>query len=192
MNCTLSNILAILILLLYGCSSSNDGMEEIIDCANSSLALIVVSKKASICGENTGRIEIKGEGGREPYLYSLNGGPRRNSGVFEDLPTGEQFLKVWDELECEAEEVVLLDSGVSLSNDVFERIGATCAISGCHVAGAQSPNFTIKSNIRSASQNIKRRLEENSMPPPDSGKDPMSDADKAMVICWINDGAMDN
>ena len=30
------------------------------------------------------------------------------------------------------------------------------------------------------------------MPPADSGKDPMSDADKEVVICWVNDGAVDN
>ena len=182
----------LLLTLLSKCSESSPTTPEVVDCNTSNLKLTVVNIQNTNCGDNTGRIEVRGEGGNSNYRYSLNGGPQSTSGIFEGLPSGIQFITVRDELNCTAEEQVLLASGISLDNDVFSRIGETCAVVGCHVAGGQSPNFELKTNIRSAAQNIKRRLEDNSMPPADSGRDPMKDEDKALVICWINDGALDN
>lgn len=185
-------VLSILVFYFSNCSSNSDGMEEVMDCSMTTLLLSVESKKGTRCGENGGSIEVVGVGGTGSYRYSLNGGPQQSSGVFTDLPTGIHFIRLRDEVNCVVEEQILLASGVSLNQDVFNRIGQTCAITGCHVSGGQSPNFELKSNILTAAQNIKRRLEDNSMPPAGSGKDPMSDADKAVVICWVNDGALDN
>ena len=185
-------LLIIIAIYLVNCSNDSSSMEEMVDCTVSDLALEIVSTVDTECGINGGKIEWRGIGGSGNYQYSLNAGPQQASGTFENLPTGIHFIKVRDAAGCTVEDQVTLLSGISLTDDVFDRISSTCALAGCHVAGAQSPNFELKSNILTAAQNIKRRLEDNSMPPPDSGKDPMSDADKAIVICWINDGAVDN
>lgn len=177
--------------LLVGCSSS-DTVDEVIDCSSSTLMYSLVSTTETSCGASNGRIEIKGEGGTGMLQYSINGSPLQSNGVFENLPSGLHFIAVRDELGCKVEDQILLSSGVSLAGDVFDRIGLTCAVTGCHVRGGQAPNFTEKRGILSSGQNIKRRLEDNSMPPLDSGKDPMPDEDKELVICWINDGALDN
>ena len=143
-------ILSISIFYLPNCGSDSDPVQEMMDCSSSSLMLSILSTTNTTCGENGGSIEVEGISGTGTYKYSLNGGPQQTSGVFNDLPTGIHFIKVRDDLNCEAEEQVLLASGISLTDDVFERIGATCAIAGCHVFGAQSPNFEMKNNIMTA------------------------------------------
>jgi hypothetical protein len=43
-----------------------------------------------------GHIEIDGEGGWGPYLYSLNGGETQNSGIFKDLTAGDYLIELTD------------------------------------------------------------------------------------------------
>ena len=80
---------------------------------------------------------------------------------------------------------------VSLSSDVQSIISSNCAISGCHVSGARSPNLSEKQNIISQASRIKQRTASRSMPPPGSGIT-LTDEEIATLGCWADQGANDN
>lgn len=83
------------------------------------------------------------------------------------------------------------DETVSLANDVQPIVNSNCALSGCHVSGAQSPNLSVKQNIIDRASQIKQRTQSRSMPPPGSGVT-LTDAEIATLSCWVDNGANDN
>lgn len=93
----------------------------------------------------------------------------------------------------ENEEVSGSDCGetVSLAEDVQPVISAHCAISGCHVADGQWPDFTDPQHIIDEASNIQQRTQSRTMPPPSSGIT-LTDQEIATLSCWVDRGALDN
>lgn len=178
--------------LIAACSKASDPVIEMIDCMVNPINLSVSDTTNTVCGEQGGQIVVTGVGGAGQLLFSLNGGASQADGAFSNLITGLYSVSVKDQNNCDEKIDVLLSSGISLALDVMPLIKGTCAVSSCHVAGAQAPNFEVGSNYFSAAQNIKRVLESNSMPPPDSGKDGLKEEEKQKIICWVRDGAPNN
>lgn len=175
------------------CSEEAEEMPEPMqDCSTSNLQLVVVDSMTTICGDNAGTITLGAQGANGAVEYSIDGFTYQSSPVFTGLTSGVYRVKIRDAAGCEAEDQVLLFSGISLENDVKPILNASCAITGCHVPAAQSPNFTITSGIQAAASNIKRHMEDNTMPPVNSGLDRIPEIDRQILICWVNDGAMDN
>ncbi len=83
------------------------------------------------------------------------------------------------------------DETVSLVNDVQPIVTSHCAVSGCHVSGAQSPNLGTKQSIVDRASRIKQRTQSRSMPPPGSGIT-LTDEEIATLGCWVDNGANDN
>ncbi len=181
------------LLSLQFCSESSNGQEEVVpNCDNTTLQLQIIEAVATACGETNGKIVLEGAGGSGKLQYTINGFQYFDTNSFETLSSGVYFVKVRDELGCEVEDQVLLDSEISLAADVFPILSASCALSGCHRPAEQSPNFTIASGVIAAASNIKRHMEDNTMPPLNSGMERIPEADRQTLICWVNDGARDN
>lgn len=83
------------------------------------------------------------------------------------------------------------DETVSLTTDVQPIVNNNCAVSGCHVSGAQSPDLSTKQNIIDRASRIKQRTQSRSMPPPGSGIT-LTDEEIAILGCWVDNGANDN
>ena len=77
---------------------------------------------------------------------------------------------------------------VSLTNDIIPIINADCAISGCHVAGGQFPNLTVKANIISSASRTRSETQSGEMP---RGRT-LSLAEKNLIKNWVDQGAKDN
>ena len=77
---------------------------------------------------------------------------------------------------------------ISLTNHVEPIIKSSCATSGCHIAGAQSPDLSVKSNIISFKDEIKSQVSARTMPIGGS----LSDEEIATIIGWVNAGGLDN
>ncbi len=178
--------------LITACSKSSDPQAEMIDNSLNPISISLSDTTNTVCGEGRGQIIVNAEGGEGQLLFSLNGGSAQSDGIFPNLATGLYTVSVKDQHNCEEKVDVLLSSGISLALDVMPLIKGTCAVSSCHVAGAQAPNFELESHYFSAAQNIKRVLESNSMPPPDSGKPGLKEEEKQKIICWVRDGAPNN
>jgi hypothetical protein len=74
--------------------------------------------------------------------------------------------------------------------DVSPIIQSSCAISGCHAAGSTNgpgalTNYT---EISAAASNIRSAVSTGRMP--QSGS--LSSAQKSSIICWIDNGALNN
>lgn len=79
---------------------------------------------------------------------------------------------------------------VKLSTDVAPIIIQNCAVTGCHVAGVQSPNLSVAANILSNAARVNARaVIARTMPP---GGASLTASEIATIKTWIEEGANDN
>ena len=83
------------------------------------------------------------------------------------------------------------DETISLANDVQPITNTHCAITGCHISGAQSPDLSMNQNILDRASGIRQRTQNRSMPPPASGIT-LTDDEIATIGCWVDQGADEN
>lgn len=79
---------------------------------------------------------------------------------------------------------------VSFITDILPIIQTRCALSGCHVTGAQSPDFTVTSNIFDRADRIKSRTSSGTMPP--SNATGLTIEQITLIAQWVDDGAPNN
>jgi len=162
--------------------------DEMMNCQNN-ISIELLSSTDAPCGSVTGMLEIVSVAN---LSYSLDDQSYTTNTVFENLKPGVYTVFAQDAEGCKEEEDFQIFSNTSLVSDVLPIMEVTCALSGCHVSGAQLPDFTQKENIRLAAPGIKSNISNNSMPPSNTTGPDLSDADKETILCWINDGAKDN
>jgi hypothetical protein len=88
-----------------------------VDCAESGLAVVVVStKNATGCKSINGEISVSATGGLAPYDFSINDGDYQTNSTFIDLGPGTFTVKVKDMNNCWASsEVTIGADGSNLS-----------------------------------------------------------------------------
>ena len=184
-------ILAILVfitiaLLLIGCGGGGSSDDEPVVCnVTNSPVLQLLSTAPSPCGQMVGALSVNASGN---VTYSIDGQTFQNSGVFADLASGPYTVTAKNENGCIAEMQVTIESGISFNEAILPIIEVDCAISGCHVTGAQAPDLTVRSNIFSAATRIKNQVETRNMP---RGRT-LTSTEIEKIICWFNDGSPDN
>lgn len=77
---------------------------------------------------------------------------------------------------------------ISLTDQVQPIIKLSCATTGCHIAGVQSPDLSQKSNIISFKDQIKSEVNARTMPVGST----LSNEEIATIVGWVNAGALDN
>jgi hypothetical protein len=82
-------------------------------------------------------------------------------------------------------------STASLDNDILPILQQNCAVSGCHVSGTGRANFTNKATVIQFASQIRTNTQAGVMPPSSSGKS-LTEAEKALISCWVTNGAKDN
>jgi len=85
---------------------------------------------------------------------------------------------------------VACDGETSLSADVMPLIESNCAVSGCHLA-SQSPALSSTSGVLNNSSRIRSEVAAKTMPPAGSGQS-LTDLERETIICWVQQGALDN
>ena len=141
------------------------------------------------CKATTGQITVAVAGGTGPFSYQVNGGASASTPSFTNLASGTYSVKVTDASGCSVTQSVKVTTTVKYSIDVKPIIETKCAISGCHVAGGSSPNFTQFANIQSSAAQIKTVTQNGSMPK-NGSKLPQAELD--LIACWVDDGALNN
>ncbi len=190
---------AVLLIGLYSCSSQNQ--EDLLTppqtntgptCANAP-ELTVNEVQESNCGQSVGSITVSGSGGSGTLTYSLDGQTFQATGTFNGLSNGTYTVVVKDDTGCtnSTEVTVGVNDSPSLAIDIVPIIQTNCAISGCHVSGAQSPNLSNRSGIISSAQRVLARTSQRTMPPSGSGKS-LTDAQIESIRCWVESGAKDD
>lgn len=162
-----------------------------VDEAASDLTISSTSTSPSSCSESTGTLTIEAQGGSPGYQYRINAEPFQSSAEFSSLTPGEYTVVVQDANGCSTETTAQVASDVTFSNTIQDIISTNCAVTGCHVAGTNLPNFSEKSNVISNAARIRSRTTARTMPPARSNRS-LTDEQIAQIACWVEDGAPDN
>jgi len=158
------------------------------------LSAVAVISSDTECLDNNGSIQINPSGGTPPYEYKLSTGAFSDVSLFNGLAPGNYSIAVRDDADCVFVKGVTVskgDSQTSLANDIRPIIEAKCAITGCH-SGSQSPNLTSSTNIISNANQIKSLTQSGQMPKSSSSAGALTAAQKAMIACWVDEGAKNN
>ena len=142
----------------------------------------------SDCINNTGSVTALATGGVGTLQYSIDQSPFSTSNSFQSVGAGPHTVTVRDNEGCEVTKTVLVETGTSLVNDIMPIIQADCAISGgCH-NGSQRPDLRTKEAVLQNARDIKAETQAGSMPKNRT----LSEAEIALIACWVDDGAKDN
>lgn len=147
--------------------------------------------EASGCQTANGTIAVSASGGKEPYMYSLDGGAMQTDNIFTELAVGDYTALVTDGDGCQTSVTVSLLSGVSYNENIIPIINANCAISGCHDgSSAALPDWTDLTTVQANAADIKTRTSEGTMPP--AGRPDLKVEEIQAIACWVDDGALNN
>ncbi len=174
---------------LNGCT---DEISATIEADPGTLTISAIASSTSGCKESNATIDVVASSGTSPYMYKLDQGSFQSSNQFTGVDSGDHTVTVMDDDGCEVSMTETVLTGTSLDIDVMPIITSNCAISGCHDGSSGSrPDFRTKAGVRAESDRIKVRAVDNGTMPP-AGRDPLSQTQKDLIECWVNDGAKDN
>ncbi len=142
------------------------------------------------CLNNNGTIEVTASGGTAPYEYRVGAGSFSDVPTFNNLAPGNYSVAVRDDAGCIFTKSVTIakgDSQTSLSADVEPIIDTECAITSCH-NGSESPDLRTASAIITHASQIKSVTQSGFMPRNGS----LTSSQKALIGCWVDEGAKNN
>lgn len=82
------------------------------------------------------------------------------------------------------------DPEISFATQVQPIIENNCAVTGCHVAGAQSPNFSVAATIIDRADRVRARTIAETMPP--SSRPDLTQEQIGIIVSWVDQGALNN
>lgn len=147
------------------------------------------SSTNSSCTTSTGTLTINATGGTGPYIYKINDGTATTTNLISTLAAGSYSVKVTDNAGCSITQTVKVFSNIKFSSDIKSIIDASCAITGCHVAGTGVISFTTFNNIQANANEIKTRTQSGNMP---KNATKLPQAELNAIACWVDDGALNN
>ncbi|MDH5604660.1 MAG: hypothetical protein OEY51_12005, partial [Cyclobacteriaceae bacterium] len=139
------------------------------------------------CGTTNGSINISVDSTNPAVTYQLNGGAFGASSSFSGLAPGQYTVGVKDAGGCITTGTALVKFGVPFAA-IRAVMDANCTLSGCHVAGARSPDLTVDANVVAFADKIKTQTGSKRMPLKSSGKT-LTPKEIADIACWVDDGA---
>ncbi len=140
------------------------------------------------CGSEEGSIEITATGGAGDYTYRLGTGNFITSSTFENISGGSYNVSVKDAEGCIHSGTVKVQSGVSFSTSVKPIIDNNCSVATCHGEDPTIPVFSTWSDISGNAQRVRSQVSAGTMPPDDE----LSQNQIDLILCWIDDGAVNN
>jgi hypothetical protein len=161
----------------------------VLNSPGSSLAATLTVSTNSGCRTSNGSITINATGGTGPYTYKVNEAPVTSDNVITALSAGNYMVKITDNAGCSITQSAKVLSGIKLSVEIKTIIDASCAVTGCHVAGGASVSFTTLANVISNASQIKTLTQSGTMPK-NGAKLPQEQLNA--IACWVDDGAPNN
>ncbi|MBL0743595.1 hypothetical protein [Chryseolinea lacunae] len=168
-----------------GCSTSVDNVT--IKALDFSFAANILEDKS--CLGSNGEVTIDVNKGNAPYQYKLGTGSFGDSNTFTGLEAGNHSITVKDNTGCLVTLSVTVPrgfSGTSWTTDIKPIIETKCALSGCH--NGTRPDLRVFDNAKLYAKSIKSKTQDRSMPFEGS----LTDAQIALIACWVDDGALAN
>jgi hypothetical protein len=160
--------------------------------ASSDLTAIVNTEPDNECLSDNGKITVVASGTATPFQYKIGNGAYSTVNVFEKIKDGRYDVSVKDDQNCSitlSVNVAHGNTGISWNSDIKAIVEKNCALSGCHISGAQSPDLSNFQSAKSNASNMQLQTANRNMPA--NGKTLSSD-DIARIACWVKDGAKEN
>lgn len=141
---------------------------------------------------HNGSITMNISGGSGTYQYKLDNGAFGASNVFENVKGGFHAVTVMDEANCQI--VVNLtvpkgETGIDYDGDILPILEVRCQHTGCHPQNGDWFDYDV---AKANALKIKAQTANGNMPKdPQPGGD-LTASEKAMIACWVDDGAPKN
>ncbi len=147
----------------------------------------------SLCLSNTytGFIKVSVKGGVQPFLFQINNETVTTDSIFDKLKHGIYTVFVSDKNQCTYHldvNVPRKASGVSWLEEVKPIIQVSCVKSGCHDNLSGRTSLETFADVKKSVNQIRHRVVNRSMPFDSS----LPDAQIQTIVCWIDDGALEN
>jgi hypothetical protein len=157
----------------------------------SELSATFVASADTECQGSNGSITVEPTSGEPPYKFSVRGGAFTTENHFANLESGTYQIKIVDDAGCEYSIQAIvprISTGVSWSGEIKTIIETRCAKSGCHDNSSGRIALTNWQTIHEARTIIYNKVSSGQMP----FDGPLPADQKAKILCWILDGALEN
>lgn len=143
------------------------------------------------CLSPNGSITANVTGGTTPYEYKIGSGEFGTSSVFSNLKAGSYTITVEDDAGCSItmNASVASDTGITYNGDILKIFEAKCQFAGCHPSNG---NWFDYNTAKGKAATIKSFTGNGTMPKSPQPGGPLSANEKALIACWVDDGAPEN
>ncbi len=171
-----------------GCTATVNNI--VIGITGNTLTATTSTVADSECLSDNGTITVNASGGTEPYEYKLNSGAFGVNSVFNGVKEGSHVVTVKDATGCtfSLNNVVVAHgiTGVTYNGSILAIFQANCLIAGCHLNnGNGQGNWGVYSTAFNKRAEIRSRTQSGDMPRTGS----LTANEKALIACWVDDGA---
>lgn len=141
-----------------------------------------------------GTLTVVATGGTGTYEYKLDNGPFVANPLFENVASGSHTITVRDEESCTVTANASVSkgiTGVDYVTDILPIFQAKCNFVGCHPDNGDWFTYSV---AKGKAAEIKSRTASGSMPKggSDAPGGALTATQKALIACWVNDGAPQN
>jgi hypothetical protein len=157
------------------------------------ISFTAVTIPDSGCTKGNGSFTIQGIGSNAPFQYKFSETSFSSANTFTGLKHGGYQVSVRDASGCviiASVSISKAESGVSYAAEISDIIKNNCAVSQCHISGAQSPDLSAYKGVKNNSASVKSLTTSKFMPP--SGSQALTAEQIAKIACWVEDGAKQN
>jgi hypothetical protein len=162
---------------------------------SSTLEVAIASSEDTGCKTSVGSLNAEATGGTGPYTYKLNNGAFGESAQFTALAAGTYTITAKDANGCTSTSVAThITTGVSYEADIKPLIANRCV--HCHgpngVWAGTTRDWTVFANVKNFAAAIKSKTADGSMPKDLAGSGGLPQAERDLIACWVDDGALNN
>jgi len=145
------------------------------------------------CFSDNGAIKLGWTGTTDnaPVLYSFNGSEFTSTLEYSSLPPGNYDAIVKDKNGCTDTEFATVpreSTNTSWINQVKGIMISKCV--GCHPGNGSPDNWSVYEDVFAKRSSVKSKVASGTMPPKSSVQ--LTETERALIICWIDDGAPKN
>jgi hypothetical protein len=159
----------------------------------SDLEVGIAASEDTGCKTATGSLSAEATGGTGPYTYQLNNGAFGASAEFNNLSAGLYTITAKDANNCTTTSASeRITTGVSYEANIKPLIETRCK--HCHGPGGVKADrdWTSYTNVKAFAAGIKSRTANGSMPADLAGTGGLPQAERDLIACWVDDGALNN
>lgn len=139
-----------------------------------------------------GTITVAASGGTGTYEYKLDGGAFVANPLFQNVASGNHTITVRDEDDCTVTintTVTKGITGVDYVNDILPIFQQKCNFTGCHPDNGDWFTYSV---AKGKAAEIKSLTGSGTMPKSPQPGGALTATQKALIACWVDDGAPEN